>query len=121
MMAAKPELPETPPPRFFVVTPRYAASSAFYLGMAMGCASIAMLGYTIASWMLGSAVNGWTSLAMIALAIGSKQLLAHGVFGDALGRLYAETDRRPLAIADTISPMDQTRFEEAGVARRIAA
>jgi hypothetical protein len=122
MTAAKPEMPETPPFRLYAAAPRLAANLAFYLGMAMGCTSIALLGYTIASWMLGSAIDGLTSLAMIALAVGSKQLLLHGIFADDLGHLFATAKDLPLddietATADTQQPHD----EEAGTLRRIAA
>ncbi|HEX3971492.1 MAG TPA: glycosyltransferase, partial [Stellaceae bacterium] len=74
---------------------------ASYLGIAMGFASVAMIGYTIASWLLGSAVAGWTSITTIILTIGSTQLLVLGVFGEYLGRMYIETKHRPLYVVES--------------------
>jgi polyisoprenyl-phosphate glycosyltransferase len=73
---------------------------ASYLGVAMGFASVAMIGYTILSWALHSAVAGWTSLTTIVLVIGSTQLLVLGVFGEYLGRMYIETKHRPLYVIE---------------------
>jgi polyisoprenyl-phosphate glycosyltransferase len=95
---------------------------ASYLGVAMGCGSIAMIAYTLMSWVTHSAVAGWTSLTTIVLAIGSTQLLVLGVFGEYLGRMYVETKGRPLYVVDTaISGMKQIQHGEAGAPRRIAA
>lgn len=74
---------------------------ASYLGIAMGCLSVALIGYTILSWALGSAIAGWTSLTSIVLIIGSTQLLVLGMFGEYLGRMYIETKRRPLYVVDS--------------------
>ena len=75
---------------------------ASYLGIAMGFVSMALIGYTILSWALGSAIAGWTSLTSIVLVIGSTQLLVLGMFGEYLGRMYIETKRRPLYVVDSV-------------------
>ena len=93
---------------------------ASYLGLVMGCGSIAMIAYTLMSWATHSTIAGWTSLTTIVLVIGSTQLLVLGVFGEYLGRMYVETKGRPLYVIDSaINGMTQTR--EAGVPRRMAA
>ncbi len=76
---------------------------ASYLGIAMGILSFGMIGYTILSWMLGSAIAGWTSLTTIVLVIGSTQLLVLGMFGEYLGRMYIETKRRPLFVIESVA------------------
>lgn len=93
-----------------------------YLGVAMGFASIAMIGYTILSWALSSAVAGWTSLTTIVLAIGSTQLLVLGVFGEYLGRMYIETKHRPLYVVESAIGRTQGMLQaEAGATRRMAS
>jgi dolichol-phosphate mannosyltransferase len=88
----------------FSVVPLRLAS---YLGLVMGCCSIAMLAYTIGSWLFGHVVPGWTSVTTIVLLIGSAQLLVLGVMGEYLGRLYMEAKRRPLFVVDSVSSMSQ--------------
>ncbi len=83
----------------FSITPLRIAS---YLGVAMGGLSLVMVGYTLLSWMFGSAVAGWTSLTSIVLLIGSTQLMVLGMFGEYLGRMYIETKRRPLYVVDSV-------------------
>lgn len=95
---------------------------ASYLGVVMGFASIAMIGYTILSWALHSAVAGWTSLTTIVLAIGSTQLLVLGVFGEYLGRMYIETKHRPLYVVESaLGRAQDTLQAEAGATRRMAS
>jgi len=43
-------------------------------------------------------VQGWTSLAVVILVIGGIQLIILGVIGEYLGRVYTETQSRPLYI-----------------------
>ena len=46
--------------------------------------------------------EGWTSLAVIILALGSAQLFVLGVMGEYLGRLYMESKGRPLFIIQEV-------------------
>jgi len=56
----------------------------------------------------GNSVEGWTSLAVIMLALGSMQLFVAGVMGEYLGRLYIETKGRPLfIIQEIVSSLDK--------------
>jgi len=128
MTAAKPDTPKTLPPH----DPRFAGTTGYspgkmlrlasYLGLAMGCGSIAMIAYTLLSWSMHSAVTGWTSLSTIMLAIGGTQLLDLRRFGEYLGRLDVVTESPPLGVADsTISSAPQAKYEEADASRRMAA
>ena len=75
---------------------------ASYLGLALGCLSLLMLGYTLGSWALGRVVEGWTSLLTVVLILGSTQLILFGLLGEYVGRLYLETKRRPLFVIDRV-------------------
>lgn len=80
---------------------------ASHLGMAFGVLGLLTLGYTIFSWVAGSVLPGWTSLAAIILILGSVQLLVLGIFGEYLGRMYMEAKRRPLYIVNEILSNNQ--------------
>lgn len=135
MTAATPEMPETPSSPFSVVAHRSidagqdppellskALRCASSLGLAMGCGSVALIAYSLMSWGMHSAITGWASLSTIVLAIGGTQLLDLRRFGEYLGRMDAETEDRPPCVADsTITRSTQAPYEEAGVARRMAA
>jgi glycosyltransferase involved in cell wall biosynthesis len=84
----------------FTIAPLRIAS---YLGFILGILSLLMLTYTLGSWASGRAVDGWTSLSTIMLAIGSAQLMLFGVLGEYIGRLYIESKRRPLYVIDEIA------------------
>jgi dolichol-phosphate mannosyltransferase len=83
----------------FSVAPMRFAS---YLGATVGVASLVMIFYTLYLWFSGDTIQGWTSLMIVVLVLGSVQLLSLGVFGEYLGRLYIESKKRPLFIIDKI-------------------
>lgn len=84
----------------FSVVPMRLAS---YTGAAFGVMGLGLLAYVFNAWLRGETVQGWTSLMVVVLVIGSVQLLCLGVFGEYLGRLYIESKRRPLFIIDSIT------------------
>ena len=63
--------------------------------------SIAMLIYTVVRYFMGATEVGWASLAVSIWAIGGLQLLAIGVVGEYIGKIYLETKRRPRFIVET--------------------
>jgi dolichol-phosphate mannosyltransferase len=75
---------------------------ASYLGICFGIATLLLLAYVLINYFLGNAVEGWTSLAVIILALGSVQLFVAGVMGEYLGRLYMESKRRPLFVIQEV-------------------
>ena len=83
----------------FSVRPLRMAS---YLGICFGIATLFLLAYALAQYFLGKTVEGWTSLAVIILALGSVQLFVAGVMGEYLGRLYIETKGRPLFVIQEV-------------------
>jgi glycosyltransferase involved in cell wall biosynthesis len=85
---------------------------ASVLGLVMGLISLIMLVYTVGSWALGRAVEGWTSLSTIILIISSVQFLVLGVLGEYLGRLYMQSKQRPLFIVDTVYVSPETAIDD---------
>ena len=66
-----------------------------FLGMFIFLCSIAMLAYSLIQHFLGNTSIGWTSLIVSIWAIGGLQLLAIGVIGEYIGKIYMETKGRP--------------------------
>lgn len=75
---------------------------ASYLGICFGIATLLLLAYVLVHYFLGNTVEGWTSLAVIILALGSVQLFVAGVMGEYLGRLYIESKGRPLFVIQEV-------------------
>ena len=50
----------------------------------------------------GYTITGWSSLAVSLWAIGGLQLLAIGVVGEYIGKIYLETKGRPRYLAEVI-------------------
>lgn len=65
------------------------------LGALVFCVSIGMLIYSVARQIGGHTVDGWASLAVSIWALGGIQLLAIGVIGEYIGKIYLETKARP--------------------------
>lgn len=83
----------------FSVRPLRLAS---YIGACFGIATLLLMLYVFVHYFMGNSVEGWTSLALIVLALGSVQLLVAGVMGEYLGRLYVESKGRPLFIVQEV-------------------
>lgn len=62
--------------------------------------SLGILIYAIISLICGAAVPGWTSLMVSIWALGGFQLLAMGVLGEYIGKVYLETKHRPRYIVE---------------------
>ena len=56
---------------------------------------------------MGATIQGWTSLAVSVWAIGGLQLLAIGVVGEYIGKIYLETKHRPKYIIETYLHRDE--------------
>lgn len=73
-----------------------------FLGMFIFLCSLVMLGYSLVQHFLGNTISGWTSLIVSIWAIGGLQLLAIGVIGEYIGKIYLETKRRPRYIIEKV-------------------
>ena len=75
---------------------------ATYIGL---CTALVAFGYAL--WIVfkalrwGDPVAGWPTMMAVILLLGGVQLIALGLIGEYLGRLYAEAKQRPLYLVDT--------------------
>lgn len=71
------------------------------LGFGIFFISILMLIYSIYQHFNGSTIPGWSSLIVSIWAIGGLQLLAIGIVGEYIGKIYLETKGRPRFIIES--------------------
>ena len=64
--------------------------------------SLLMLLYSLIVHFMGKTVAGWTSMIISIWAIGGLQLLAIGIVGEYIGKIYLETKERPKYIIETV-------------------
>ena len=68
---------------------------ATWLGLLGGLAALVILGYALGAKLLGHALPGWTSTVVVVAAVGAVQLLALGILGEYVGRMYAAMQGLP--------------------------
>ena len=74
---------------------------ATYLGLAVAVfAGLFGLQFLLRTLLLGNPVPGYSSLMSVILFLGGTQLLALGIIGEYLGRVFNETKKRPLYITE---------------------
>ncbi len=89
---------------------------ATYLGLGTSLAAFGFGGWIILRTLLhGDPVPGWPSMMAVVLFLGGVQLMALGVIGEYLGRLYLEAKQRPLYLVQEWLP-GAARAERAGQA-----
>ncbi len=71
-----------------------------WLGAIVFLISIIMIIYSLVSYFCGFAQSGWASTLCSIWAIGGLQLLAIGIIGEYIGKVYLEVKRRPRYIVD---------------------
>ena len=80
---------------------------ATYLGVAT-----AIVAFFYGLWIIikalfwGDPVAGWPTMMSVILLLGGVQLVALGLIGEYLGRLYEESKQRPLYLVDAWRPTD---------------
>lgn len=78
---------------------------ATYLGLAT-----ALIAFVYGMWVVvkalvwGDPVQGWPTMMAVILFLGGVQLIALGLIGEYLGRLYEESKQRPLYLVDIWQP-----------------
>ena len=72
------------------------------LGAVIFGLSLVMLLWTLIRWIAGATVSGWASLMCSIWMIGGIQLLALGVIGEYVGKVYSETKARPRFIIERV-------------------
>lgn len=77
------------------------------LGMLIFLVSVGILIYSIVRHFMGETVLGWSSLMVSIWALGGLQLLAIGIVGEYIGKMYLETKKRPrFAIQDVLNEVE---------------
>lgn len=69
---------------------------ATWLGFLASLLALIGAGYSLAAWILGDTVPGWTTLSVAVLLLGGVQLVSLGIMGEYVGRIYREVKGRPL-------------------------
>ncbi|MBC7989068.1 MAG: glycosyltransferase family 2 protein [Luteimonas sp.] len=78
---------------------------ATYLGVLTALLAFAYAVWIVAKALLwGDAVAGWPTMMAVILFLGGVQLVALGLIGEYLGRLYEESKQRPLYLVDSWRP-----------------
>ena len=95
-------------PSFSVRPLRYIT----YLGLLFIVVSLAAIVYGLWSFAKGNAMPGWTSLLVSLWFIGGAILLACGIIGEYVGKIYKEVKRRPRYFIeqDTSRNVSRTSF-----------
>jgi glycosyltransferase involved in cell wall biosynthesis len=71
--------------------------TATYLGLGVAALAFVYGAWIVAKTLLwGDPVQGWPTMMTVILFLGGVQLIALGILGEYLGRLYLETKQRPL-------------------------
>ena len=72
------------------------------LGAVIFVLSLLMLLWALVEWVSGKTVSGWASLICSIWMIGGIQLLALGVIGEYMGKVYSEAKARPRFIIERV-------------------
>lgn len=70
------------------------------LGIIILVISLIMLIYTLIRYFMGATNTGWASLMVSIWAIGGLQMLAIGIIGEYIGKIYLESKHRPRFIVE---------------------
>lgn len=72
------------------------------LGLFLFSVSVLLLIYFFIVWLIGKTVPGWTTIVLSVWGIGGLQLLALGVIGEYVGKIYMEVKQRPRYIIESV-------------------
>lgn len=71
------------------------------IGILFALLGVVMALYALISLLCGQVVPGWTSIMVSIWIIGGVQLIALGLIGEYVGKVYSEVKRRPKYIVET--------------------
>ena len=95
---------------------------ATYVGLATAVAAFGFGAWIVMKTLFwGDAVAGYPSLMTVVLFLGGVQLMALGIIGEYLGRLYVESKARPLYLCERFHPAVSGTRREPGILQRPAA
>lgn len=82
-----------------------------YAGFTCGVLSVILLLHVLyIKFIEGSAVPGWATITACVLLFGGLQLVALGILGEYIGRIFEEVKRRPLYLIARDKPKDIERM-----------
>ncbi|MEM1374268.1 MAG: glycosyltransferase family 2 protein [Pseudomonadota bacterium] len=73
------------------------------LGFVVAGLSMCYAIYSLIVWSLGAVVPGWTSIVLPIYILGGVHMIALGVIGEYIGKIYLETKGRPRFIVDEVT------------------
>jgi len=76
---------------------------ASQIGIGLSIGSVLLILYIAYAWLSGQSIQGWTSLMLIVVVIGAVQMFVLGLMGEYIGRLYNESQRRPLYVVQEVA------------------
>jgi len=79
---------------------------ATWIGYATAVLAVMYLVYVLIAKMLGWTVQGWTTIMVAMLFLGSVQLICLGILGEYLGRVFNEVKPRPMYVVEEVLPAD---------------
>ena len=79
----------------------------FHIGLFVLLICLGAAVYAFVSYLTGDVERGWTSLILSVWFLGGIQLLAIGVVGEYIGKIYNEVKHRPLYHIETILKEDE--------------
>jgi len=87
------------------------------MGAVVGAFALEELVRAVAEHLRGHTIPGWTSLMVVTSVIGSALLIAIGIIGEYLGRIFEQSKGRPLyVLARTFNLEEEEKVLKAGAA-----
>ena len=77
-----------------------------YFGLLSLILSLSYGIYIAYSLFTNNTIHGWASLALLILVFGGLQMVALGIIGEYIGKLYEHSKNRPLYIIESLSELD---------------
>ena len=84
------------------------------MGLLFLLASMVLGSISMYRWLTGTAVEGFTTVNLLLLVIGSMILIALGVIGEYISRIYQEVKRRPRYVIAELTPTPGRKSEPNG-------
>lgn len=73
-----------------------------YLALVIAFFGFLLTVYVVIQYFRGATLQGWSSVMVAVLMVGSAQIFVIGILGEYLGRLYMQAKKRPLFIVEEV-------------------